>query len=174
MPWVGNWFTKDIGTEASFFVQRENKNVGIGTLNPKARLEIRKNKADGDELLRFDTARPWVFKQTNTDAATTLDLQAEGGGKFFRITGTDDVPSAMFFRNESTLQNSNVRFLPDGGNVGIGVSADASYRPEANLHIGTAGIDGVPGIYLSAADSATTSDIAIAGTIFRAVSDKIM
>ena len=164
--------TKDIGTEASFFVQRVNKNVGIGTLNPSARLEIRKNEADGDELLRFDTARPWVFKQSFTGAATTLDLQAEGGGKFFRITGTDEVPSAMFFRNESTLKNSNVRFLPDGGNVGIGVSADASYRPEANLHIGTAGIDGVPGIYLSTTRStATTSDIAIAGTsVFRAVS----
>ncbi|MGN7938496.1 phage tail spike protein [Metabacillus sp. 22489] len=50
-------------------------------------------------MLRFNTARPWAFKQEGTDASTSLVLKSESDGKYFIIRGSDDTAIASFYSN---------------------------------------------------------------------------
>lgn len=54
------------------------------------------NSGDGAELLRFDTERPWVFRQIYTGPSTGLQLKATSGLKNFEITCNNDVNVATF------------------------------------------------------------------------------
>lgn len=50
----------------------------------------------GAELLRFNTERPWTFRQIYTGPSTGLQLKSSSGLKNFEITCTNDVNVATF------------------------------------------------------------------------------
>ncbi len=92
-----------------------NGRVGVYTGNVStlsARLTIG-SSGDGDELLKLDTDRPWVFKQNGSGATTDLELKCTSSGKSFYIRNSDDTNIARFY-NSTTGQFSN--FYSGGGN----------------------------------------------------------
>lgn len=100
----------------SLFAQN---NVGIGTNTPLSKLDIQ-SVGDGAELLRLSTDRPWVFKQRASGSSTRLTLQTTVNSKHFDILSEDGLHlAAEFFLNN---EYSYVMLVPDGGEVGIGVS----------------------------------------------------
>ncbi len=101
--------------------------VGIGTTNPLVKLDIA-SAGDGEELLRFSTERPWVFKQTGSGLSSKLALQSTVNGKDFEILSLDGITKAATFR----LWNNNpsVFLVPDNGKVGIG-----NNNPQHTLHV---------------------------------------
>jgi hypothetical protein len=80
-PFAIYWYN---GSYHRYFNILDNGNVGIGTSNPSAKLEI-KASGDGVEILKLSTERPWVFKQEGTGASSNLVLQELSGSKFFKI-----------------------------------------------------------------------------------------
>ncbi|WP_234859281.1 tail fiber protein [Aquimarina aquimarini] len=118
---------------------QENKidstgNVGIGTTNPTAKLEI-KGSGDGTEILKLSTERPWVFKQEGTGPSSSLVLQELSGNKYFKIKSYDN-------NDVYWIQSSS----GDGyfkGKLGIGTT-----NPSAKLEIKGSG-DGTEILKLS-------------------------
>lgn len=60
-------------------------NVGIGAINPAAKLDIVTN-SDSAVILKLSTDRPWQFEQIGIIKSTALHLRSLGGGKRFNIT----------------------------------------------------------------------------------------
>jgi hypothetical protein len=87
----------DIGEEpwetSGTDIFRATGNVGVGTANPVAKLDVRggamlvENIGDQADLLWLASERSWVFRQEGTGAGTALKLQSIGGGgnKYFII-----------------------------------------------------------------------------------------
>ena len=88
-------------------------NVGIGTINPGALLDI-KSPGDGFNLLRFSTDRPWVFRQEGSGPATGIVLKALNADKSFMIKDNLDQEA---FRIQATSGTSFFK-----GRMGIGQS----------------------------------------------------
>ncbi|MGD9668833.1 MAG: hypothetical protein AB7U75_07200 [Hyphomicrobiaceae bacterium] len=101
---------------------KSSGNVGIGTTNPAAKLQITTLGAASD-LLRFETDRPWRFRSTGTGADSDLQLMSEVDNKNFSIVASDGATRAMEIRATVTGANNRVSLVPDGGNVGIGTTA---------------------------------------------------
>lgn len=72
-----------------------NGNAGGVALRSQGLLDVVGSGA-GTELLRFNTERPWVFRQIYTGPSTGLQLKATSGLKNFEITCTNDVNVATF------------------------------------------------------------------------------
>lgn len=72
-----------------------NSNAGGVALRSQGLLDVVGSGA-GTELLRFNTERPWVFRQIYTGPSTGLQLKATSGLKNFEITCTNDVNVATF------------------------------------------------------------------------------
>lgn len=73
---------------------------------------------EGAELLRFNTERPWVFRQIQTGPSAGLQLRSTVGGKNFEITSEFGTNVATFFASDSA---GNL-----GSKVGIGTTAPLS------------------------------------------------
>ena len=96
-----------------------NGNVGINNNNPLSKLDIQ-NVGDGNELLRFTTDRPWVFKQTSSGINTRLTLQSTVNDKFFDIVSPNgNTKLAEYFVSDL---NPKIILLADGGKLGIGTT----------------------------------------------------
>jgi len=74
--------------------------VGIGTTNPVAKLDIAAT-GDGTELLRFSTEREWAFRQKETGSAARLQLASVVDLKWFDIINNDNTIVASFFASSS-------------------------------------------------------------------------
>jgi hypothetical protein len=120
-------FSTDNGTTTEMFIQDGGK-VGIGTTTPSANLDI-EGTSDGEEFLRFSSARSWSFINRGTGAASSLNLMSNVDGKFFNIQSQDASNIAQFAAS-NTDANSRVNLVPDGGRVGIGTTS-----PTEELHI---------------------------------------
>lgn len=72
-----------------------NTDAGGVALRSQGLLDVVGSGA-GTELLRFNTERPWVFRQIYTGPSTGLQLKATSGLKNFEITCTNDVNVATF------------------------------------------------------------------------------
>ena len=85
---------------------------------------------DGNELLRFSTERPWLFRQSATGANTRLTMNPTFNGKIFEIVSSDLTNRAAVF--DLWNGTSKVLLVPDNGHVGIGTDS-----PDANnkLHV---------------------------------------
>lgn len=105
----------------------ETGNVGIGTTDPTAKLDI-KASGDGVSVLKLGTERPWVFKQTGVGAVASLDLSALIPDKNFTISSPDGSVAAKFRVRDG--DNSEVVLSPGSGGVGIGTT-----NPEAKLEV---------------------------------------
>ena len=97
-----------------------NGNVGINNSNPISKFEIR-SIGDGNELLRFTTDRPWVFKQTDSGADTRLTLQSTVDSKIFDIVSADGNNKVAEFKVRNI--NPEIHMLTSNGRLGIGVLA---------------------------------------------------
>jgi hypothetical protein len=115
------------GSAPSYF----GGDVGINTTDPQAPIDIAAT-GDGANLLRFETERPWVFRQINTGAGTKLNLHCESGAKDLIISarnsgGTDDVNAVRVFASDQPhvfvygdftangeIKNSNATIGSDG------------------------------------------------------------
>jgi len=104
--------------------------VGIGTTEPAAKLDITA-QGDGAEILRFNTERPWIFKQVGTGAGAELRLDNESNHKAFYIGSSTGTTVAKFFTSQ-TASTQHVLLVPSGGKVGIGTSS-----PQAKLTVGS-------------------------------------
>ncbi len=93
-------------------------NVGIGTGNPSAKLDISAT-GDGAEVLRLSTERAWTFRQSGVGGDAQLDLHATVDSKYFKITSVGGTRAAQFYAS-NTLAYNKVYLVPDGGRVGIG------------------------------------------------------
>ena len=84
------------------FFNRYGGNVGIGTINPTAKLEIRHNSSVGDPHLEL--------AETDTDDAARMYFINAGSNRRFSITATpgDADPRMSFFYNDG---NSSKRLL---------------------------------------------------------------
>ncbi|TRX51643.1 hypothetical protein FNH22_24080 [Fulvivirga sp. M361] len=96
-------------------------NVGIGTANPNARLNISAT-GDGAELLRLSTERAWAFVQRDVGVSAALELKDLTGGKYFRIRGFSD---ELAFSIKSNTGDGYI-----AGKLGIGTTT-----PLSPLHI---------------------------------------
>jgi hypothetical protein len=69
-----------------------NGNVGIGTVSPTAKLDV-KATGDGAPVLKLRTDRPWVFEQVGIGGNTSLRLRSTvpGAGKDLIIETQGDV-----------------------------------------------------------------------------------
>ena len=106
---------------------RPNGYVGIGTQSPEAQLDIRK-VGDSSSLLRFQTDRPWVWRQYSSGPDTRLALQSEVNSKAFEIRAPAGKRIASFWVNDNF---GRISLVPDtSGEVGIGV-----LDPTAKLQI---------------------------------------
>ena len=80
-----------------------NGNVGIGTNNPTEKLDVNSgginitNQGNDAVLLKFNTERAWLFKQSGTGALSELHLQCLSDGKNFRITNINNEEIARFY-----------------------------------------------------------------------------
>ncbi len=121
-------------------------NVGIGTENPLAKLDITA-AGDGKDVLRLSTDRPWVFRQLGTGADTKLALQQTVNLKSFYILSENGNTRAADFFTANDF--SQVRLVPDGGAVAIGTESIAgklnvkhnSTTGSAHLHLSEDGDD---------------------------------
>ena len=100
----------------------ETGNVGIGTTSPSGVLDIQGSDTDGEIILQLGIARKWDFKQAGTGVSTILTLEPETDGKQFQIVSQDGTGLATFITNNIDA-NQRVYLLPDGGNVGIGMTS---------------------------------------------------
>lgn len=106
----------------------ENGNVGIGTSNPGATLEIT-NIGDNQDILKITTDIAWKFYQEGTGPQTALCFHPVDNQKSFKIKSADK--SQTFIRlyadNYNAVSNAGlVLVCQDGGNVGIGTSTPAA------------------------------------------------
>lgn len=109
-----------------------NGNVGINNTNPVSKLDIR-NIGDGNELLRFTTDRPWVFKQTSFGVTTRLTLQSTVDDKIFDIVSPDGNTKLAEYRVRDI--NPEIYMLATDGKLGIGTSSPGNkvaIRGDAN------------------------------------------
>lgn len=79
-----------------FISDAGNVNIGSGATPSNARLNIAAS-GEGAELLRFDTERPWVFRQVRTGPSASLQLLSTTGQKRFEITAVAGENVATFF-----------------------------------------------------------------------------
>jgi hypothetical protein len=99
----------------------QNGNVGIGTLNPTAKIDI---KGNGD-LLKFETDRQWKFHTNGTSGASTqLHLSSLVDSKQFIIDLNGGLRMASFYARD-TAADIRVYLCEAGGRVGIGNTAPA-------------------------------------------------
>jgi len=101
------------------FVVAAAGNVGIGTTNPAAKLEI---AATGDNvaILKLSTERAWQFQQNGTGPSTQLSLKDLSAGKTFNIRSYYDENIASFVSD--SVGGCSVILVPSGGKVGIGTT----------------------------------------------------
>ena len=103
-------------------------NVGIGTYDPAAKLDI-EAPGDSSSLLRLGTERPWVFRQYDSGPFSDLVLQAEVNDKAFEIMAPNGNRAASFLTNNGF---SKILFSPDNTNALVGIGLE---NPSAKLHI---------------------------------------
>lgn len=103
-----------------------------------------------DTLIRFNTERPWILRQTDTGSSTDLTLQATSESKNFQILGSDGGNVATFRAFGS----------PTEPLVGIGTD-----NPETQLHV-----VGPTGAYLTL-QSLTSGSNAQAGVSYENAQD---
>jgi hypothetical protein len=120
-------------------------NVGIGTTTPASKLDIRA-VGDGAQLLRFNTDRPWIFRQTDVGVNTKLTLQPTISDKAFQILSQDSTNRAAVFFSSNV--HSNVLLVPDGGEAGVGVE-----DPLAKFHIRHNSSGGWPSLRITEIDA---------------------
>ncbi|WP_299314081.1 tail fiber protein [uncultured Aquimarina sp.] len=121
-----NLYLNNSDNSSTFFTFRKDGKFGIGTTNPKAKLEI-KGIGDGVEILRLSTERPWVFKQEGTGASSNLVLQELSGNKFFKIKSYDN--------NDVYSIQSNTGDTYFKGKIGVGTTTpDAKLAVNGNIH----------------------------------------
>lgn len=70
------------------------------------------NQGDGVKLLRFNTERPWVFKQVGTGVGANLVLQAEHDAKAFIIAHGSGKSAVEFFTGGSAYTAFNTVVRP--------------------------------------------------------------
>ncbi len=78
-------------------------NSGGVALKAEGLLVVEKS-GDGAELLRFETERPWVFRQAYTGPGTALRLQPTVGLKNFEVTAAGGTTVATFVGNDADPQ----------------------------------------------------------------------
>jgi len=108
-------------------VSRETSNVGIGIRNATAKLHINGNtKIEGHtnnaEFLRFESDRPWAFKNKGTNSVSRLTLESQVSGKFFDITSKNNENKVASFFVSDNVESQKVTFVENGGKVGIGTT----------------------------------------------------
>ncbi|MBN2095786.1 hypothetical protein JW752_00090 [Candidatus Peregrinibacteria bacterium] len=120
------WIAHDSTANENRVIQiEETGEVGIGTADPSAKLDIAVT-GDGTEVLRFSTERPWTFRQRGTGSSAILDLWSTVDGKNFTITSAANDNQAALFAPRNTAADSRVYLVQDGGRVGIGTSSPGS------------------------------------------------
>ena len=111
------------------------------------------SNADGAELLRFDTERPWKFSQIGTGSTTALYLSPDATSKVFAITEPDNSNIFVFGVNgnysyatfNSSLAVANLAtfnggaLIPTGQTLTIGSvtfreTAAGEVEVDGNLH----------------------------------------
>lgn len=124
-------FTLDAadGSPASAVYVDAIGNVGIGTLAPTARLDVRggamlvESLGDQADLLWLSSERSWVFRQQGTGAAAALKLESVGGGgnKNFVVqttgfmgVGTTSPAAKLDVRGDVKLGAAGEYFAPGG------------------------------------------------------------
>jgi hypothetical protein len=95
--------TEDTAAPANYFMSADSAGriaMGdlVGSLTAKLTLFASGN---GAELLRFNTERPWAFKQAYTGSGTALRLQPDTGLKNFEIAAAGGTIVATFEGNDA-------------------------------------------------------------------------
>ncbi|MBV7441193.1 hypothetical protein KRX57_07150 [Weeksellaceae bacterium TAE3-ERU29] len=103
-------------------------NKGINSFGDK--VVIRKS-GDGEDLLKFETERPWAFKSVGTGENTVLTLQSDIADKKFKIVNLNGEAVAVFRAGQDMA----------GNRVGIGVD-DPTEKLEVNGKIKTSSLAG--------------------------------
>lgn len=103
--------------------------VGINTLAPAGKLDIRVGGGDGASVLRLSTEQPWEFRQSGSGSGANLELRSVVDGRKFIIRGQDDHKLAVF-ETDNGNSSRKVALVPDGGRVGIGTT-----NPQSKLEV---------------------------------------
>lgn len=99
--------------------------MSVFTLNLFAQTYPTTVVLNGDpSLLLFNTDRPWIFQQINTEANTELDLHSTFSNKKLKITSPNNNRAAQFLVSDDA-SNNKVLLVPDGGKVGIGTTTSS-------------------------------------------------
>ncbi len=117
MPTGGNWaISSNLSIAGSTFVVTTSGNVGIGTTNPTARLEVAGQ-------IKITGGSPGAGKVLTSDASGLASWQTPTGGL---PSGT----SGQTLRHDGTNWVANSVLFNNGTNVGIGTTA-----PAQKLHV---------------------------------------
>lgn len=132
---TGN-YNLNIDSNTLFVSGRQNR-VGIGTHNPRAKLDIRA-LGDGSEALRLSTENPWRFMQRFSGPSSALELNTLAADKTFVISGVTGKPSFSITPSDDPSKNRIIMVPQGDGRVGIRTTS-----PSHTLSVGgTAGKTG--------------------------------
>lgn len=113
----GNVIRMYAGTGTEALRINNNGNILIGTptdsgykLDVNGKVNIT-SQGEGAELLKFNTEKPWVFRQKYTGGSSALELHSSGAQKFFYITSDENDIIAEYYCSASNL--SYLRYKGD-------------------------------------------------------------
>jgi len=105
--------TTNAGTESDKMIITGRGDIGIGTVNPSATLEL--NSTTGN------AAKLRVGRQTT--ATNYLELGTDGGSSVINAIGIAGVNASLIFNRSTTTTTTESMRIDSSGNVGIGVTS---------------------------------------------------